>query len=67
MPVEPGKIKEYVLRLYPFAAMFQPGHRLVVLSNDEPLADAYQAARQRGTVAQEIPVNHSPRFGNWVA
>jgi hippurate hydrolase len=24
--------------------------------------DAYQAARQRGTVAQEIPVNHSPRF-----
>ncbi|MEW2513880.1 amidohydrolase [Streptomyces sp. NPDC046870] len=24
--------------------------------------DAYQAARQRGTVAQEIAVNHSPRF-----
>ncbi|WP_219822115.1 hypothetical protein [Streptomyces sp. Ru62] len=23
---------------------------------------AYQAARQRGTVAQDIPVNHSPRF-----
>lgn len=28
--VEPGKIEEYVLRLYPFAATFQPGHRLVV-------------------------------------
>lgn len=24
--------------------------------------DAYRAALQRGTVAQEIPVNHSPRF-----
>ncbi|MEV0495766.1 amidohydrolase [Streptomyces atratus] len=24
--------------------------------------DTYQAARQRGTVAQDIPVNHSPRF-----
>ncbi|MEU4039712.1 hypothetical protein [Streptomyces collinus] len=23
---------------------------------------AYEAARRRGTVAQEIPVNHSPRF-----
>ncbi|MEV8563825.1 CocE/NonD family hydrolase C-terminal non-catalytic domain-containing protein [Streptomyces sp. NPDC051917] len=44
VPVEPGKIEEYVLRLYPFAATFQPGHRLVVeLSNDEPLADAHNA------------------------
>lgn len=24
--------------------------------------DSYQAARQRGTVTQDIPVNHSPRF-----
>ncbi|MER7789858.1 amidohydrolase [Streptomyces sp. NPDC097640] len=24
--------------------------------------DTYQAAQQRGTVAQDIPVNHSPRF-----
>ncbi|MER5688158.1 CocE/NonD family hydrolase [Streptomyces sp. NPDC002205] len=44
VPVEPGKIEEYVLRLYPFAATFQPGHRLVVeLSNDEALADAHNA------------------------
>ncbi|MFG2042913.1 CocE/NonD family hydrolase [Dactylosporangium sp. NPDC048998] len=44
VPVEPGKIEEYVLRLYPFAATFNPGHRLVVeLSNDEPLADAHNA------------------------
>ena len=43
-PVEPGKIEEYVLRVYPFAATFLPGHRLVVeLSNDEPLADAHNA------------------------
>lgn len=44
VPVEPGKIEEYVLRLYPFAATFQPGHRLVVeVSNNEPLADAHNA------------------------
>ncbi|MFD5122226.1 CocE/NonD family hydrolase [Streptomyces sp. NPDC058385] len=44
VPVEPGKTQEYVLRLYPFAATFRPGHRLVTeLSNDEPLADAHNA------------------------
>lgn len=44
VPVEPGKIEEYVVRLYPFASTFRPGHRLVVeLSNDEPLADAHNA------------------------
>jgi len=42
--VEPGKIEEYVLRLYPFANTFKPGHRLVVeLSNAEPLADEHNA------------------------
>ncbi|MFE7398662.1 CocE/NonD family hydrolase C-terminal non-catalytic domain-containing protein [Streptomyces sp. NPDC057557] len=44
VPVEPGKTEEYVLRLYPFAATFEPGHRLVVeLSNNEPLVDAHNA------------------------
>ena len=44
VPVEPGTIEEYVIRLYPFAAVFQPGHRLVVeLSNAEPLADEHNA------------------------
>jgi predicted acyl esterase len=44
VPVKPGKIEEYVLRLYPFANTLKPGHRLVVeLSNDEPLADAHNA------------------------
>ena len=44
VPVEPGKIEEYVLRLYPFANTFKPGHRLMVeLSNDEPLADEHNA------------------------
>lgn len=44
VPVEPGTIEEYVLRLYPFAATFQPGHRMVVeLSNAEPLADEHNA------------------------
>jgi len=44
VPVEPGTIEEYVLRLYPFAATFMPGHKLVVeLSNNEPLADEHNA------------------------
>lgn len=44
VPVEPGKIEEYVLRVYPFGATFLPGHKLVVeLSNDEPLADEHNA------------------------
>ncbi|MEU4837808.1 CocE/NonD family hydrolase [Nocardia testacea] len=44
VPVRPGAIEEYVLRLYPFAASVQPGHRLVVeLSCDEPLADEHNA------------------------
>lgn len=44
VPVEPGQIEEYVLRLYPFAAAFRPGHRLVVeLSNDEPVVDEHNS------------------------
>ena len=44
VPVEPGVVEEYVVRLYPFAATFLPGHRLVMqLSNDEPLADEHNA------------------------
>lgn len=44
VPVEPGKIEEYVIRLYPFAATFLPGHRLELeLSCNEPLTDAHNA------------------------
>jgi predicted acyl esterase len=44
IPVEPGKIEEYVVRLYPFAATLRPGHRLLAeLSNDEPLTDEHNA------------------------
>jgi putative CocE/NonD family hydrolase len=44
LPVEPGNIEEYVLRLYPFAATIRPGHRLVAeLSNDEPLIDEHNS------------------------
>ena len=44
VPVEPGAIEEYAVRLYPFAATFLPGHRLVLeLSNNEPLVDAHNA------------------------
>jgi predicted acyl esterase len=44
VPVEPGTVEEYVVRLYPFAATFLPGHQLVVeLSNDEPLADEHNS------------------------
>jgi predicted acyl esterase len=44
VPVEPGAIEEYVVRLYPFATTFLPGHRLTVeLSNDEPLVDEHNS------------------------
>ena len=44
VPVEPGAIEEYVIRLYPFAAAVQRGHRLTAeLSNAEPLADEHNA------------------------
>ena len=44
VPVEPGTVNEYVIRLYPFAATFRPGHRLVAeLSNVEPLVDDHNA------------------------
>jgi predicted acyl esterase len=44
VPVTPGTVAEYVVRLYPFAASFEPGHRLVMeLSNDEPLSDEHNA------------------------
>ncbi|KAE8765790.1 CocE/NonD family hydrolase [Georgenia thermotolerans] len=44
VPVEPGAIEEYVLRLYPFAATFRAGHRLTVeLSNNEPLVDEHNS------------------------
>ena len=44
VPVEPGTIQEYVLRLYPFAATLLPGHKLTVeLMNDEPMADEHNS------------------------
>ncbi|WP_313896909.1 CocE/NonD family hydrolase C-terminal non-catalytic domain-containing protein [Streptomyces sp. GC420] len=49
VPVEPGKIEEYVLRLYPFAATFRPGHRLVV----EPGGGAVER-RAAGRRAQRV-------------
>lgn len=44
VPVEPGRIEEYVLRVYPFANTFLPGHRLTVeLSCDEPMVDEHNS------------------------
>lgn len=44
VPVKPGEIVEYILRIYPFAATLLPGHRLVAeLSNDEPLVDEHNS------------------------
>ena len=44
LPVKPGKIEEYIVRLYPFAATVGRGHTLVVeLSNDEPLFDEHNS------------------------
>lgn len=44
VPVEPGTINEYVIRIYPFSNEFLPGHKLVVeLMCDEPLVDEHNA------------------------
>lgn len=44
VPVTPGRIEEYVVRLYPFANAFLPGHRLELeLMCDEPLVDAHNS------------------------
>lgn len=44
VPVTPGVIQEYVIRLYPFSHALRPGHRLVTeLMSNEPMADAHNA------------------------
>lgn len=44
VPVEPGAIEEYVIRLYPFAHAVLPGHRVVLeLSCNEPMVDSHNA------------------------
>lgn len=44
VPVEPGVINEYVVRLYPFANEFKVGHKLVVeLMCNEPLVDEHNS------------------------
>lgn len=44
VPVEPGVITEYVVRLYPFANEFRTGHKLVLeLMCNEPLVDDHNS------------------------
>lgn len=44
VPVEPGAINEYVIRIYPFANEFKAGHKLVVeLMCNEPLVDEHNS------------------------
>lgn len=44
VPVEPGVINEYVIRIYPFANEFKVGHKLVVeLMCNEPLVDEHNS------------------------
>lgn len=44
VPVEPGRVEEYVLRVYPMAATILPGHRVTVeLSCNEPMVDEHNS------------------------
>lgn len=44
LKIVPGEINEYVIRLYPFANTFKPGHKLdLELSCNEPLTDSHNA------------------------
>ncbi|UDY23476.1 CocE/NonD family hydrolase [Nocardioides sp. Kera G14] len=57
VPVEPGAIEEYVLRVYPFAATILPGHQVVVeLSCNEPLVDDHNSMLPPD--AFHLPVGH---------
>lgn len=57
VPVEPGTINEYVIRLYPFAATFRTGHRLLAeLSNVEPLVDDHNSLLPPD--AFHLPIGH---------
>ena len=61
VPVTPGEVNEYVIRLYPFANAFLPGHKLVLeLSNNEPLADEHNALLPPDSFHLPVgrPVNH---------
>ena len=61
VPVEPGVVEEYVIRLYPFATTFLPGHKLVLeLSNNEPMADEHNALLPPDSFHLPVgrPVNH---------
>ena len=52
VPVEPGVVEEYVVRLYPFAATFLPGHRLVMRALQRR---ATGRRAQRASAARRLP------------
>lgn len=70
VPVEPGAIEEYVLRLYPFANTFLPGRKLTVeLSNGEPARRRAQRVAPAGRLPpagrppgdpQDLPGRRAP-------
>lgn len=62
VPVELGKVEEYVVRLHPFANAFKPGYRLVVeLSCNEPLVDAHNSLLPPEANAPAVGVRDEPQ------
>jgi putative CocE/NonD family hydrolase len=41
--IEPGKIYEYLVEIFPFGHVFRPGHKLIVKIHAPPLVDSYYA------------------------
>lgn len=42
-PIEPGKVYEYLVEVFPLGHVFRPGHRLVVKIHTPPAVDSYYA------------------------
>ena len=40
-PIEPGRVYEYVVEIFPVGHVFRPGHRLVVKVHTPPAVDSY--------------------------
>ncbi|MDQ3986780.1 MAG: CocE/NonD family hydrolase [Actinomycetota bacterium] len=42
-PIQPGRVYNYLVEVFPFGHVFRPGHRLVVKIHTPPLVDSYYA------------------------
>ena len=56
--IEPGKIYQYLVEIFPFGHVFRPGHRMIVKITTPPIADSYYAY-----VPKRLPGINTVHFG----